>query len=170
MFSDDIVSKLDAQWAGFDAWGDPHSTSVRKWDSSGGPWQTFVNGSLGGGSDEVYIPHQVPWTESVVNLGDLGGSMGTKNLEALQSDIQASQIDLSVLNSRNIIVLDPSAGGGSTFRFIVWEAGPNGPVMKLGPQVKRADIPSAKITGKLDTFKIAETDAASVFGFSGTSG
>jgi 8-oxo-dGTP pyrophosphatase MutT (NUDIX family) len=152
LFSDDMVGKLDAQWADFDVWGNPHSSTPKKWSSTGGPWQHYVNGNqTSTSSNEVYIPHQVPWTESMVNLGDVSST----SLESLESDIRDSNIDLSVLNSRNIIVKS-----GSGYRFVVWEQGPNGPVMKLGPVVKRAQLPSAKITGKLETFKTADINVS----------
>jgi hypothetical protein len=160
LFTDDVVGKLDGQWSRNDVYGNPHSLTPNKWDTAGGPWQLFVNGKqTASSSNEVYIPHQVPWNEAIVNLK----KVIPDQLAALEKDVRAQKVDLGVLNSRNVVIQS-----GSGYRFIVWEAGSNGPVMKLGPVVKWADLPSAKITGKLGKYKTPTDDAASELGFTRT--
>ena len=162
LFSDDVISKLDAQWAFDDVWGNPHNTDqVAKWNVGGGPWGSYIDGlQTDGSGNEIYIPHQVPWTDSVVDLGKVPGDRLGK-LEVMVAD---QNIDISVLNSKHIVVqTDPSS---SDVRFVVWDQPEGGGPLKMtfGPPIKRSALPSAKIQGKLDKYKTADPNAPVLFG------
>ena len=162
LFSDDVISKLDAQWAFGDIWGNPHNTDqVAKWNVGGGPWGSYIDGlQTQDTSNEIYLPHQVPWTDSVVNLGPVTGDRLGK-LEVMVAD---QNIDIGVLNSKHIVVqADPSS---SDVRFVVWDQPEGGgtPKMTFGPPIKRSALPSAKIQGKLDKYKTADPNAPVLFG------
>lgn len=162
LFSDDVISKLDAQWAFDDVWGNPHTTDkVAKWNVGGGPWGSYIDGlQTDDSGNEIYIPHQVPWTDSVVDLGKVPGDRLGK-LEVMVAD---QNIDISVLNSKHIVVqTDPSS---SDVRFVVWDQPEGGGPLKMtfGPPIKRSALPSAKIQGKLDKYKTADPNAPVLFG------